>query len=103
MLLRRLEVDRKVGRGDSGHKVGLGHWPSFLPDEQDGGRGTGRDTQLCLELVPSAGMQFLPSGLPSPSWEVSSGFQRLCSQVPGHPQAQDLLRDRVHAGLTSMP
>lgn len=43
-------------------------------------------------------------GLPSPSWEVSSGFQRPAVRPQDMDrQAWDLLRDRDHAGLAPVP
>lgn len=59
----------------------LGHWPNFLPEKGDGSRRRGGHPQLCLEPDPSTGLQFLTQGFPGPSWGVSAGFWKLCSQA----------------------
>lgn len=95
MLPRRVGVDMRVGRGGLWAQGWLGHWPSFLPDEQDGGREQ-------AGTLSSARSQSL--GLPALSGTSPLAFKGSAVRLRDmHPWAQDLLGDRVHAGLTSVP
>lgn len=79
----------RVGEGALGTGQGQVTGLAFSPRE-------GTEAGKQVGTLGSAWSQSLP-GLPSPSWEVSSGFQRLCSQAPrsGSPGPGPVPRQRA--------